>query len=190
MTPTEELNHPSWEAAGWQREPVRAAVVYGHSAMFEGLKHPDAPGLALVAFKRAYYPERVVILHVGTGTDSGLFYFPHEAPKCAVFIRDACIAACERIDYVSIDLETAHKIPENVRDEVRLPFLSLPEHKCDACAWWHDAKVPERIADLEAEIENLKDAVMNAQDALAAAEEELHAAIVELAELKETTRAR
>ena len=180
----EDLAHPSWEAHGWTRTTLGVSLnSSGKRAEAEGLMHPDAPGLALVGYDDLGR-KSITLTHIGTGMNTGLLHGAGDATCCPVALRDATRAACEVIDFANLTLAAARSVPAEAQQRARALFLDLNEHACEACAWWHAASLPKRIAELEDEIPSLEAAVRSAEDALAEAEEDLHNASVELAELK------
>jgi len=188
MTP-EDLKHPSWEKHGWTPSSVRVSLyASGHLEDAHGLTHPDAPGLALVGYT-ASGREHVTFTHLSTGTNVGLLHGITECPVCPGTILAAARAACEVIDFVTITMAEAQTLPISVRDRARAPFYGLDDHECDDCAWWHTARLPKRIAELEEEVKELEAAEERAAEALAEAEEDCHAAREELRELKKRLKA-
>lgn len=180
----EDLAHPSWEAHGWERTQVQVCLnTFGEMTPADGLTHPDAPGLALVGHDH-HGRKSVTLTHVGTGMNVGLLYYVQECPACPVALCDAARRACGVLDFVNLTLAEARAVPAAAQECARVPFRNLDEHECEACAWWHAARFPARIAELENEIPDLEDAVRSAEDALAEAEEDLHDAINELNDLK------
>ena len=183
----EDLAHPSWEAHGWTRTKVTIHLFnQGPMHGIDALTHPDAPGLALVGYEFSHIDATNVVnfTHVSTGMDAGLLYVARECPPCPDTLRDAAKAACTVVDYARISLNEARQLPPTVRENARAPFRDLNEHECEACAWWHTARLPKRIAAQERGVAECREAVENAEMALAEAEEDLHDAINELNELK------
>ena len=183
----EDLAHPSWEERGWVRTKVTVHLfANGERDGIDALTHADAPGLALVGYEYSRIdPSNVInFTHISTGMDTGLLYYGRDCPPCPVALRDAAKAACEVINYATITLAEARSAPAWLRDRARAPFLGLNEHECEACAWWHDARLPQRIAAAAREVAECSDAVARAEDALSDAENNLQLAIEELNELK------
>jgi hypothetical protein len=187
----EDLAHPSWEERGWVRTKVTVHLfTSGPMHGIDALTHADAPGLALVGYELPNLDASTVNLtHISTGMDAGLLYVARHCPPCPDTIRDAAKAACEVIDYEHITLNEARLAPPSLRDRARAPFRDLNEHECEACAWWHDAQLPKRIAAAEREVAECRDAVASAEDALSDAENDLHLASIDLAELKARLKA-
>jgi hypothetical protein len=176
----EDLAHPSWEERGWVRSKVTVHLfASGERHGIGALTHADAPGLALVGYEFSRIdPSNVInFTHVSTGMDTGLLYYGRDCPPCPVALRDAAKAACEVIDYATITLSEARSAPAWLRERARAPFRDLNEHECEACAWWHDTRVPVRIEAAEREVAEWRDAVASAEDALSEAENNLHLAI-------------
>ncbi len=183
----EDLAHPSWEERGWVRTKVTVHLfTSGPMHGIDALTHPDAPGLALVGYEFSLIDASNVVnfTHISTGMDAGLLYVARDCPPCPDTLRDAANAACEVIDYKRITLNEARQLPPSVREKARAPFRDLNEHECEACAWWHVARLPARIAAAERVVAECRQVVESAERALAEAEEDLCDAINELNALK------
>lgn len=173
-----DLMHPSWAEAGWTVEPVPVRLRYGLQVQ-DGLKHADAPGLA-VTFIEDDGKVKHSITHVGTGSSAVLSW--KEWPLCAVAVRDMLRDVCQVIDYASLTHETAVKVPQATRDAALEIENRILTHSCEVCAWWHDRRLPERIAEweeevsrLEGEVERLSQELYDAESDLGAARKELRA---------------
>jgi hypothetical protein len=183
----EDLAHPSWEERGWTRTKVTIHLFnQGPKPGIDALTHPDAPGLALVGYEFSLIDASNVVnfTHISTGMDAGLLYVARDCPPCPDTLRNAANAACAVVDYKRITLDEARQLPPSVREKARAPFRDLNEHECEACAWWHVARLPKRIAKVEREVAEFRDAVASAEDALVEAEDNLRDALAELNELK------
>jgi hypothetical protein len=188
----EDLAHPSWEERGWTRTKVTIHLfASGPMHGIDALTHPDAPGLALVGYEFSHIDASNVVnfTHISTGMDAGLLYVARDCPPCPDTLLDAANAACAVVDYKRITLNEARQLPPSVREKARASFRDLNEHECEACAWWHVARLPGRIAAQERGVAECREAVENAERALADAEEELHDAINELNALKKRLKA-
>jgi hypothetical protein len=181
-----ELNHPSWQAAGWKIEPIRVVLRDG-ATTFNGVTHPDVPGLAFVPYESGGN-EVASITHVATGLRAGLLE-TGEWAHCPVALRDALRAACSIIDYAGIvNAEAAMHVPPANYVGARNAVVPLYTHECPTCAWWHAANVPKRIAQLEKYVKELKVTVQHAEDAVNDAQDALEDAEHDLADAEQELR--
>jgi hypothetical protein len=147
--------------------------------------HDDAPGLALVAAPARDGVESLSITHVSTGLNAGLISSYVGWPPCPAGLIEVMRIACGTLDYASLTLASAAAVPEEMRRLVRDQMRPLYEHACPVCAWWHAARIPKRIAELEAEVSDLRRIVRDAEDELEETRATLETAEKELEEMRE-----